>query len=150
MKQPDTARASRFWHRFLRGLLVAAMLTGGSTVALAAPASAAWGGCDNANGTVSACVNFGDNGNSVRADFYFKKVPDSSYYTYYVWIFVDGYGQLMASNQRLTYTGRYCCWTRPTDSLPNRIYRVFVQVAIYTSSGVYHTGSISPTITYSN
>ncbi len=142
-------RLKSMWRRRVARVLIIATMVTGTAFATATPALASVGGCEDSNPTVTACVNFGDSGNNLRADFYFKKPPDSSYWTYYVWTYVNGYGQMMASGH-IDHSGRYCCWYRATDSLPNIRYSAYTVVSIYTQWGSYHTGSISPTIVYWN
>ncbi len=128
--------------------MVIALMAGGTTVIAATPASAVPGGCNGWN-PVSACIDWGYYNNRVRADFYMNRAPDSSYYRYEVFINVNGNHYLVGSGP-MDHTGRYCCWYRPTDSLPNIWYTVYSQIDVYTSWGALHIRSTSPTIRYIN
>ncbi|WJK42896.1 hypothetical protein O7608_11185 [Solwaraspora sp. WMMA2056] len=119
---------------------------GGTTVITASPALAV-GGCDQANPTVGACIDHGSYGSNARADFYFNRTPDSSYYYYSVWIQVNGTWHQKVNQARLTSSGRWCCWYQPVASQPASYKTIRSRVTIYTSNRTAHTTSTSPAFT---
>ncbi|MFV2100148.1 hypothetical protein [Micromonospora sp. LOL_024] len=129
-----------------RYLAVIALVVGGTTVVAASPALAI-GGCDQANQTVSACYDYGSTGSNARADFYFNRTPDSSYFYYSVWIEVSGVRHQKVNQARLTRSGRWCCWTHNLATQPPSYKTGRTIVTIYTSAGRAHTTSMSPYFT---
>ena len=64
-------------------LVVTALIATIGVFAVASPASASVGGCTSST-VISACVNYGDDGNRVRADFYQNRRPDADQVYYRV------------------------------------------------------------------
>lgn len=131
----------------LRGLVVITLMTAGTTVITAAPASAL-GGC-NGRSPISACVNWNPGENSARADFYMNSSLGNTYYTYRVYMNVNG-GWNFKGSGRLDHTGHYGYWWHHTDSLPNSWYSVYTQIDYYDYWGTYRGSSTSRTIRYQN
>lgn len=142
-----TDRHVATWRNVLRGLLVIALMTTGTTLITAAPAAAA-GGC-NGQYPVSACIDYGSHGNRSRVDFYMNANLTTEYHTYKAWINVNGSWTLLASG-RLDHKGNYCCWYKNTDSEPNTWKTVYSEIDVYNSSGVYKLSSTSPSVRYLN
>ncbi|TBL40894.1 hypothetical protein EYA84_06435 [Verrucosispora sp. SN26_14.1] len=130
-----------------RYLAVIALAVGGTTVATASPAFAI-GGCDQSNATVGACFDHPNGNSNARADFYFNRTPDSSYYSYSVWIEINGTRHQKVNKARLTSSGRHCCWYQPVSSLPPSWKTGRTIVTIYTSTGAAHTTSTSPSYSF--
>ncbi len=144
-----TASGASLMQRVLRGLVVIGLVTAGSTLVNASAAYAAIGGCNNYD-TTSACINFGHDGNYVRADFYQNRQPGQAYYSYKVYIIVNG-NTYFRGEGILDHTGRYCCWTRLTDALPNILYTVQSRIDVFSYPGnALHIRSESPVIQYYN
>jgi hypothetical protein len=136
--------------RLIQAFVALALVTVGLTAVAATPASAAWGGCNNANVTLKPCVNFGANGDNVRADFYLDRTPDSSVHHYKVYLVENGVFRVGATGT-FDHTGRYCCWYWNTHSSSGTyVYHVYTRVYVYTSSGAVHMIVDSPTANYAN
>lgn len=129
-----------------RHLAVIALVVGGTTVIAASPALAV-GGCAPAHPTVSACIDHGSYGSNARADFYFNRTPDSSYYYYSVWIQVNGTWHQKVNQARLTSSGRWCCWYQSVSSTPPSYKTIRSRVTIYQYNGMPHVTSDSPAYT---
>src|SRR5262245_20278405 len=102
----------------LVGLLVASI----GVVALASPASAAVGGCAPTS-VITACVNYGDSGTRIRADFYLNQPvhADQKYYRVAIHILQTNggdFGRWVSPLTAIGGTGRYCCWYRDDVNLP--------------------------------
>lgn len=134
--------------RVFQGLAALVLVTVGLVGFNATPAFAA-GGCNNANVTLKPCVNFGANGDNVRADFYLDRTPDSSVHHYTVYLVVNGTSYNVGSGT-FSGTGRYCCWYRGTHNSSLTAFHVYTSVRVYTSTGVLHMTVNSPTINYQN
>lgn len=131
--------------RLLRGLLVVTLATAGLTVAAQSPAMAI-GGCSTNNVTLSSCVDYGSHGHGrARADFYLNRTPDSSVYRYVVYLVFNGTYHEVGRGY-FGSTGRYCCWYRTIDNLPNTYNSARTVVSVFTSSGSLHMAVSSPTI----
>ena len=119
--------------KVLRGLLVTALITGGTTLTVAAPALAA-GNC-NGHSPVSACIDYGASGNNARVDFYLNYAPSDQYYTFNAWININGSWHVLKNNGRLDHSGNYCCWYYNTDNLPNIWQTIYSSIDVYNRSG---------------
>jgi hypothetical protein len=131
----------------LRGLLVVTVMTAGTALFTASPATAA-GNCNGLR-PISACVNFNPGATQARADFYMNSSLGNTYYTYRVYLNVNGGWHFMKSG-RLDHTGHYGYWYQHTDSLPDIWYTVYTEVDYYDISGAYRGSSTSGAIRYKN
>ncbi len=141
------------YKRIVRGLMVAVIATIG-IVAFANPASASVGGCTS-NSVISACVNYGDSGGNIRADFYENRRPDSDQVYYRVAIHIEttsggDFGQWVSPLTAIGGTGHYCCWTRYDVNLPQSYHGAKAVVYTYTASMVVHSVFTSPIIWYTS
>lgn len=139
--------------RFMRGLLVAAVLTTG-TVAVAATPAFALGGCNHDNPTVGPCIDWqGHDSDPVTADFYLNKPPDDGLYYYRFAINVNGIFYWVQNDKtRLDHMGRYTkpYWYRNTSDPFNTTKTAYSEVIIYTKAGGVHMTVDSPKIVYRN
>ncbi len=145
-------RTNSIWRKALRGLLVVAFVTAGTTAVAASPAMAV-GACQNSGFPISACIEFGPHGQNARADFYMNGSLGNAYYTYKVYIYVNGQKRTPynpGQSGRLNYQGRYCCWFVETNSEPNSLKRVQTRVEVYRYDGSYNYTASSPIIEYIN
>jgi hypothetical protein len=127
------------------GLAIAAA-TAGVAVATATPALAA-GGCNTTNPTVGPCIDY-PGGSNARADFYLNRAPDSSIAFYEVSMVVNGNEIPLSGRQKLTTTGRYCCWYQGVAGTSPKAKEAFTRVKIFRQDGVRHLTQDSPTIRF--
>lgn len=130
------------------GVLVAT--TG--VVALAIPAGAAVGACRPTT-IITACVNYGDSGTRIRADFYINRRPDADQRYYRVAIHIlqtdgDDFGMWVSPLNTIGSTGRYCCWYRNDLNSPPYYRGAKTVVYTYTADRVVHSVFSSPSIWY--
>jgi hypothetical protein len=133
--------------RILKSLLVLS-LAAGSVAVIQTPAHAAAGACaTGGNSTIRACVNYGDSGANIRADFYLL-VPATSYiHTYRVSINVNGAWYNLGGGT-FGGTGRYCCWYKSWTNLPQITNRAYTRIYIFKADGILNYTVSSPTITF--
>ncbi len=133
--------------KMLTRLVAITLIAVGATAAVQSPALAV-GGCANNNVTLNACVDFGSYGHGVvRADFYLDRPADASVHHYNVWFVIDGYWYGAASGT-FGGTGRYCCWYKTYDNLPNTYNSARTVVDVWTNWGALHMSVSSPTINF--
>jgi hypothetical protein len=136
--------------RVLGTLLAITLATAGLTAIAQTPALAAVGGCSTNNVTISACINFGDaGGNKVRADFYLNRAVDHSVNHFDLEIIINGHRYDLAY-QNFDHQGRYCCWTKTWDNLPDTNNTAYTQMRVWTADApsVLHMTVYSPTIRF--
>lgn len=129
-------------------LVVTALIATIGVFAVASPASASVGGCTSST-VISACVNYGDDGNRVRADFYQNRRPDSDQVYYRVAIHFVGTnyddGAWVSPLTTIGGNGHYCCWYRTAQySLPPGWHGIKTVVYTYTANHTVHSVFTSP------
>lgn len=124
------------------------------TLAVADPASASVGGCTPSS-IYSVCVNYGDSGGSIRADFYQNSRPGSDQVYYRVAIHIEqtnggDFGYWVSGYLTIGSNGHYCCWYRNDTNLPEYYHGAKAVVYTFTASLVVHSVFTSPTVWYTS
>ena len=130
--------------RILRTSVVAVVMALAAVAVVESPAFAV-GGCNHQFKPLGPCIDY-QGGTQARADFYLNVAPSDTYHSFRVAIVSNGSVQWLNLKADFTGTGRYCCWYRSVDSMPDSWHTVFTRVNIYNSVGSLVDTVDSPSI----